>query len=89
MKALLTLVLALLVAGCAAGKGDGAGSATKQEVTTVNATEETTVYKEGNLHTVLDIPEPPDSTLSNGGQEVRATLGSYCWSSGCADSFGP
>ena len=85
----MTLVLALLVAGCAAERGDGAGSATKQEEPTANATEEPTVYQEDSLPTVLDIPEPPDSTLSFGGQEVRATLGSFCWSSGCADSFWP
>jgi hypothetical protein len=96
MKALMTLVLALLVAGCAAGRGDGAGSATTQEEPTANATEETTVYKEET--TVLAIPEPPDSTLSFGGREVKGMLGSYCWSSGtssgnsvsgCVDSIWP
>ncbi len=39
-----------------------------------------------------DFPEPPGSTLSYGGQTVRAGLGSYCWRSGsgsvCTDSFG-
>jgi hypothetical protein len=45
MKALMTLVLALLVAGCAAGRDDGAGSAPTQEEPTANATEETTVLK--------------------------------------------
>ncbi len=69
MKALMMLVLALLVAGCAAGRDDGAGSAPTQEEPTANATEETTV---------LAIPEPPDSTLTHGGREVRGMLGSYC-----------
>ena len=91
MKALMTLVLALLVAGCAAGRDDGAGSAPTQEEPTANATEETTVLKEET--TVLATPEPPDSTLSDGGREVKGTLGSYCWSSGnsgtCVDSIGP
>jgi len=91
MKALMTLVLALLVAGCAAGRDDGAGSAPTQEEPTANATEETTVLKEET--TVLVTPEPPDSTLSDGGREVKGTLGSYCWSSGnsgtCVDSIGP
>ena len=91
MKALTTLVLALLVAGCAAGRDDGAGPATTQEEPTANATVETTVLKEET--TVLAIPEPPDSTLTRGGQEVKGTLGSYCWSSGnsfvCANSTGP
>lgn len=95
MKALMTLVLALLVAGCAAERGDGAGSATTQVEPTANATEETTILKEET--TVLAISEPPDSTLSFGGREVNGALGSYCWSSGasseslstCVDSIGP
>jgi len=91
MKALTTLVLALLVAGCAAGRDDGAGPATTQEEPTANATEETTVLQEET--TVLATPEPPDSTLSDGGREVKGMLGSYCWSSrgsfGCADSIWP
>ena len=89
------MVLVLLLAGCAVGQGDGTGSATTQEETTVNGSEETTVYNEET--TVLagpgGIPEPPDSTLSYGGQEVKGTLGSYCWSSGnsfgCADAAWP
>jgi hypothetical protein len=95
MKALMTLVLTILVAGCAAGRDDGAGSAPTQEEPTANATEETTVYIEETTVPVgvEGIPEPPDSTLSYGGREVRGTLGSYCWSSSgsfeCADSFGP
>lgn len=88
----MTLVLALILAGCAAERGDGDGSATTQEPT-ANATEKTTVYKEDGLPTVLDLPEPPDSTLSYGGREVKGMLGSYCWSSrgsfGCVDSSGP
>ena len=32
-------------------------------------------------------PEPPGSTLSYGGETVRGELGTYCWTSGCADSF--
>ena len=91
MKALRTLVLALLLAGCAVERGDGAGSAPTQEEPTANATEETTVLQEKT--TVLATPEPPDSTLSDGGREVKGTLGSYCWSSGnsgtCVDSIGP
>jgi hypothetical protein len=90
LKALMTLVLVLLLAGCAAGQGDA--GRTLSEETTANSTEETTVYKEET--TVLggaeDLPRPPDSTLSYGGREVKGTLGSYCWSSGksgvCADS---
>ena len=96
MRVLMTLVLALLLAGCAAERGDSAGSATKQEETTADGTEETTVLNEET--TVLGLgPEPPDSTLSYGGREVEGTLGSYCWSSGassesmatCVDSSGP
>jgi hypothetical protein len=96
MRVLMTLVLSLILAGCAAERGDGAGSATTQEEPTANGTEETTVYKEGSLPTVLDIPEPPGSTLSHGGREATGTVGSYCWtsgpsgdSSGCSDAFWP
>ena len=35
-----------------------------------------------------ELPEPPGSTLSYGGESVRAGLGSYCWVSVCTDSFG-
>jgi hypothetical protein len=89
MKVLLTLVLVvLLLAGCAAGKGDGAASATTKEETTANGTEETTI-----LTGEVGLPRPPDSTLSYGGQEVKGTLGSYCWFSGgsgvCADAPWP
>jgi hypothetical protein len=91
MKVLLTLVLVvLLLAGCAAVQG-GAGQ-TLAEETTANGTEETTAYKEET--TVLkeegNLPQPPDSTLSYGGQEVKGLLGTYCWFSGgsgaCADA---
>ena len=94
------LVLSFVLAGCAAGEvGTGsegdAGTTVAEEETTVNGSEETTVYKEET--TVLaglgGIPEPPDSTLSYGGREVKGTLGSYCWSSnrisGCADAAWP
>ena len=83
MKVLLmTLVLVLLLAGCAAGQGDGAGSATTQEGTTSNGAEETTVQKRTG-----DRNRPPDSTLFYGAQLVTGTLGSYCWGDMCADSF--
>ena len=86
MKALMTLVLVLLLAGCAAGQGDA--GRTKPEETTANGTEETTTLTgEGGL------PRPPDTTLSYGGQEVKGRLGSYCWSSHssglCADKAAP
>ena len=73
-------VLVLLLVGCAAGQGDGAGSATTQEETTANGTEETTVQKRTG-----DRNRPPDSTLSYGGQEVRGSLGSYCTATTCFD----
>jgi hypothetical protein len=84
MKVFMRLVLVLLLAGCAAGRGDSASSTTTQE--------ETTAYKEET--TVLGgaegLPRPPDSTLSYGGREVKGALGTYCWSSGksgvCADT---
>jgi hypothetical protein len=81
------MVLVVLLAGCAAGQG-GAGSATTQvETAAHSAKEETTVLKDkGNLR------RPPDSTLSYGEQEVKGSLGSYCWNYGnsglCADTAG-
>ena len=79
MKALMTLGLVLLLAGCVAGQGSA--GRTPAEETTANGTEETTVLMgPGNL------PRPPDSTLSYGGQEVRGSLGSYCWGNMCADA---
>ncbi len=85
MKAPMTLALVLLVAGCVAGQGD-AGRTLAEEGATSKGPEATTVLEaEGNP------PQPPDSTLSYSGREVRGTLGSYCWSSGsssiCADTF--
>jgi hypothetical protein len=91
MKAVATLVLVALLAGCAAERGDGAGSATTQEEPTASSTEETTVYKEET--TALGPAEPPDSTLSYDRRQVKGALGSFCWFSGnsgaCADSIGP
>lgn len=54
---------------------------TTQETT---ALEETTVQKKAG-----DLDRPPDSTLSYGGQEVRGSLGSYCWGDTCADMAYP
>jgi hypothetical protein len=91
LKALMTLVLVLLLAGCAAGRGEA--GRTLPEETTANGTEETTVYKEEMTVFIgaEGLPRPLDITLSYGGREVNGTLGSYCWSSGksgvCADSF--
>jgi hypothetical protein len=86
MKVLMRLVLVLLLAGCAAGRGDVASSTTTQEETTAYK-EETTILTGG------DLPKPPDSTLSYGGREVKGTLGSYCWGSSksgvCADAVWP
>lgn len=76
MKALMTLVLALLLAGCATRQGDAGRT----------LAEETTAQIRGGN------PRPPDSTLSCGGREVRGSLGSYCWSydgaQGCFDVGG-
>jgi hypothetical protein len=94
MKALMTLVLVLLLAGCAAGRGNSAGSTTTvQESTTHSAAHEETTVLAGEE----ELPQPPDSTLSYGGREVTGTLGTYCWDfssgssasagSGCVDMF--
>jgi hypothetical protein len=89
----LALVLVSLV-GCAAGRGGAAGSTSVEEVTTEVTTEETTVHSAQEETTVLGggdhISRPPASTLSYGGQEVRGSLGSYCWTtfSGSASGSG-
>ena len=87
MKVLMTLVLVLVLAGCAAGRGDGGSTIAKEETTARSAGEETTV-----LGGVGGRVRPPDSTLSYGGQEVKGAVGSYCWSRGssglCADTAG-
>src|SRR3712207_2266847 len=86
MKVLMTLVLTLVLVGCAAGTGDS-GSTIAEETTIYNAQEETTILKGGG-----DLRRPPDSTLSYGRREVTGSLGSYCWSyrgtMGCADAAG-
>lgn len=92
MKVLAMLVPVVLLVGCTAEKGDGAGPAPTQEKSGASGTEETTVYTEET--TVLGLgPEPPDSTLSYGGREVKGTPGSYCWSSEnlatCGDASWP
>ena len=85
-RALTTLVLVVLLAGCAAERGDGAVLDTTQEKTTADGTEETTVLNEET--TVLAIQEPPDSTLSYNGREVKDTPGSFCWFSGTSGACG-
>jgi hypothetical protein len=98
LKLAALAMLVLVLAGCAAresgtGSGGDAGTTVAEEETTVNGSEETTVYKEETTVLLGGIPEPPDSTLSYGGREVKGTLGSYCWSSknvsGCADTAWP
>ena len=85
MKALMTLVLVLFLAGCAAGQG-GAGR-TLTEETTAHKEETTALAGGGNPR------RPPESTLSYGGREVKGLLGSYCWYYGnggvCADAWAP
>src|ERR687893_2767286 len=89
MRALMTLVLVLLLAGCAAGQGNA--GRTPAEETTANGTEETTAYIEETTvqKRAGDLNRPPDSTISYGGQEVRGSLGSYCWGNVCADAAYP
>src|ERR671921_499543 len=85
MKVLMTLVLVLVLAGCAAGQGNA--GRTPAEETTANGTEETTAYKEETTiqKRAGNRARPPDSTLSYGGQEVKGVLGSYCTPTTCYD----
>jgi hypothetical protein len=89
MRLLMTLVLVLLVAGCAAGEDDATGSTTKEQETTAhNAEQETTAHnaEETTVFTEAgNLPRPPKSTLFYGGREVTGELGSYCWSGACVD----
>jgi hypothetical protein len=59
-----------------------------EEMTQATETpEETTALEETTgLQGAGNLNRPPDSTLSYGGQEVKGTLGSYCWGNMCADS---
>jgi hypothetical protein len=86
MRVLMTLVLMLVLAGCAAGRGNG-GSTIAEAETTSHKAEQTTVHTGGG-----DPRRPPDSTLSHGRLEMTGSLGSYCWSyrgtMGCADTAG-
>lgn len=74
MKAFMTLVLGLFLAGCAGGESNGADSTTMKEATTAKGAEETTVLEaQGNPS------RPPVSTLSYGGREVTGSLASSDW----------
>ena len=78
---LTTLVLVVILAGCAAGRGDG-GSTVAEEETTAPHAEETTALQEGG-----NLPRPPDGTLSYGGREVKGRLSSYCIPRICVDGL--
>jgi hypothetical protein len=82
MKMLMTLVLVLVLAGCAAGQGDAGSTSVEEETTAHHAEEETTVQKGAG-----DLKRPPDSTLSYDGLESKGSLGSYCWGNMCADAL--
>jgi len=79
----MTLVLALVLAGCAAGRGDGPSTVAEEETTAPHAEETTALQEGGNL------PRPPDSTLSYGGREVKGRFGSYCTPTICVDKAMP
>jgi hypothetical protein len=77
------------------GKEDVA-EATKERTQATETTEESTALQEttGLEETTVqkrvgDLDRPPDSTLSYGGQEVKGSLGSYCWGDVCADAAYP
>ena len=45
--------------------------------------------QEEGTYDSVDLVEPPEATLSFGGRTVTGSLGSYCWSSVCADAAFP
>jgi hypothetical protein len=74
---------------------EDAAEETEEATQATETTEETTALEEttGLQETTAlqggGIAQPPDSTLSYGGQEVKGTLGSYCWGNACADMAYP
>jgi len=48
-----------------------------------------TTGPEASTSASVDLPEPPKATLSFGDRTVTGSLGSYCWSSVCADTAFP
>ena len=86
IRPLLLLLFAVALAGavlsgCASGTAPGDG--TTREPT--GRTEDSS--GPGDQVDGHELPEPPGSTLSYGGETVSAGLGSYCWVSVCADTF--
>jgi len=77
----MTLVLMLILAGCAAEGSDG-GSTVAEEETTAPHAEETTALQEGG-----NLPRPPIGTLSYGGREVKGSLSTYCIPRICVDGM--
>lgn len=64
--------------------------ATEEMTQATETTEETTALEETTVQKKAGhLDRPPDSTLSYGGQEVRGSLGSYCWGDTCADMAYP
>ena len=70
--------------------------ATEEMTSATETTEETTALQETTaleettgLQGRGGLDRPPYSTLSYGGQEVRGSLGSYCWGDVCADAAYP
>ena len=75
-----TVLVALYGCGMAAGPADGGGSSETTAVEETSNVPEPTLMSGGS--------QPPDSTLSYGGESVSGALGTYCWESGCVDSAG-
>lgn len=82
MLAFLFAVLAgTVLAGCdAVPAADDSGTRESSERVTVSAGPHE--EKPGD-----ELPEPPGSTLSHGGETLTAGLGSYCWRFVCTDTF--
>ncbi len=83
-------MLAVLSAAFAGMVLAGCGTAAVSDGVDGHKRSEKEVKTSGGPHEGVDsdeLPEPPGSVLSHGGETVSAGLGSYCWVSVCADTF--
>ncbi len=85
-RSLPTLVAVSLIGVILFGCGTGAVPGNTNERESAGRTEDSSGPRdEADGH---ELPEPPGSTLSYGGETVSGALGSYCWVSVCTDAFG-
>jgi hypothetical protein len=87
-RTLLSVAIVFLVSGCVAATAPtGMGGPTERR----EPTEARGVDPATPTTMMFQVPEPPGSTLSYGGETVDGGLGTYCWTAGgaggCSDAF--